>query len=102
MNKGLNLLGLARKAGKVVLGTDSVIKVLQIGQIKLILVANDASNSTYDKLDKKAYFYQVPLINNYSTVELSKAMGIGQIKVIGITDSGFALALQKEIERGDF
>ena len=98
MNKVLNLLGLARRAGKVILGTDSVIKVLPTKQIKLIFVATDASDATY----KKAYFYQVPIINKYSTEELSKALGIEVIKIIGISDLGFAKALKKEIERGDF
>ena len=102
MNKVLNLLGLARRAGKVILGTDSVIKFLPTKQIKLIFVATDASDATYDKIDKKAYFYQVPIINKYSTEELSKALGIEVIKIIGISDLGFAKALKKEIERGDF
>ena len=34
--------------------------------------------------------------------ELSKALGIEVIKIIGISDLGFAKALKKEIERGDF
>lgn len=102
MQKGLNLLGLIRRAGKMTLGTDLTIKALQKGQIKLILVAHDASSSTYDKLDKKAFFYQVKVLNNYSTEELSKAIGMPSIKVVGITDEGFAKAFQVEIERGDF
>lgn len=54
------------------------------------------------KLIKKLIFNQVPIINKYSTEELSKALGIEVIKIIGISDLGFAKALKKEIERGDF
>ncbi len=96
------LLGLVRRAGKLVLGTDATIKALQAGQVKLLFLASDVSYATYDKLDKKAYFYQVKVINNYSTEELSKAIGVNAIKVIGITDEGFANIFLKEKERGDF
>ena len=41
-------------------------------------------------------------MEGYSTEELSKALGIEVIKIIGISDLGFAKALKKEIERGDF
>lgn len=101
MNKVLNLLGIARRAGKLVMGTDSITKVLPSKKIKLIFVASDASLATVDKIDKKAYFYQVPVVNRYSTEELSKALGVGSIKIIGIVDDGFAKSMKEEIERGD-
>lgn len=63
---------------------------------KINFVATDASDATYDKIDKKAYFYQVPIINKYSTEELSKALGIEVIKIIGISDLGFAKALKRK------
>ena len=102
MQKGLNLLGLARKANKIVLGTDAVIMALAKEKIKLIIVATDASDKTYDKLDKKAYFYHIIIKKIYKTSELSEALGIPLVKVIGLTDEGFTKALLKEIERGDF
>lgn len=38
----------------------------------------------------------------FTTEELSNALGVNQVKVIGITDVGFASAILKEVERGDF
>jgi len=38
----------------------------------------------------------------FTTEELSNALGVNQVKVIGITDAGFASAILKEVERGDF
>ena len=101
MNKVLNLLGIARRAGKLIMGTDSLIKVLPSKKIKLIFIAKDASLATIDKIDKKAYFYQVPVVNKFTTEELSKALGVGSIKIIGIADDGFAKSMKEEIERGD-
>ena len=75
MNKILNLLGLAKKARKLVLGTDTSVAMLKSNKLTLLVIATDASDSTYDKLEKKA---------------------------IGITDAGFESAILKEVERGDF
>lgn len=101
MNKVLNLLGIARRAGKLVMGTDSIIKVLPSKKIKLIFIAKGASLATTDKIDKKAFFYQVQVVNIFTTEELSKALGVGSIKIIGVVDDGFAKSMKKEIERGD-
>lgn len=102
MNKVLNLLGIARRAGKLVMGTDSLLNTLPSKKIKLIMMANDVSESTYDKIDKKAYYYKVPVINKFSTEELSQALGVSSIKIIGIIDEGFVKSILKEIERGEF
>lgn len=92
-------LGLTKRAGKVVGGTDAVLKNLNKKQIKLIFVASDASLSTIDKVEKKAFFYQIPVIKKYSTDELSKALGLSNPKVIGIVDAGFTKAILGELER---
>ena len=101
MSKVLNLLGIARRAGKLVLGTDSVVKVLPSKKVTIVFVASDASSATYDKLDKKCFFYQVPVVNNFSTEELSKALGVTSIKVVALMDQGFAKVMKEELERGD-
>ncbi len=100
MDKVLNLLGIAKKAGKLVLGTDSILNVLPSKKIKLLFIASDASVATKDRFDKKAFFYQIRVVDEYTTNELSKALGVTQIKIIGVNDEGFAKALMKEIERG--
>lgn len=102
MQKVLNLLGIAKRASKTILGTDSVIVTLQANKLKLIFIASDASNGTFDKLDKKAYYYKVPIVSDYTTEQLSKALGVTLVKVVGVTDEGFAGAMLKELERGDF
>lgn len=105
MDKVLQYIGLARKSGKLVIGTDSVIKGLQNHKIKLVLIGSDASSATLDKMDKKAFFYHVPIVNSYSSIDLSIAVGKQSSMVFGLTDKGFADAIMKtmlnETERGD-
>ncbi len=101
MNKVFNYLGLAKRAGKIVAGTDAVLKNLNKGQIKLIFLANDSSFATIDKVDKKAFFYNIPIIKKYSTDELGKSLGLNNPKVIGLTDTGFTKAILELEREGD-
>ena len=94
--KVLNLLGLAKKAGKLITGEDSVIMGLQNKSIKMVFVANDASSQTLDKFDKKCFFYNVECITCFSCDELSSAIGADR-KIIGLTDAGFTKAIKEKM-----
>ena len=95
MNKILSLLGLAKRAGKVIVGTDAVISKLQANNLNLIFIAIDASMATIDKIEKKAFYYNVKIIKSFTSDELSDAIGSNNNKVLGIADSGFASAILK-------
>ena len=46
IKKVFSLIGLAMRAGKVVSGDDSTLLELKKGRVKLVLIAEDASNNT--------------------------------------------------------
>jgi len=69
------------------MGTDAVIE--QMSHLKLIVLASDASPKTIDKIEKKAYFYGVPIIKIFTTPELSYAIGKTNQKMVGLIDEGF-------------
>ena len=98
MTKVLNYLGLAKRAGKLVQGTDAVLKNLRSKQTNMMFVASDASDATREKVNKKGMFYNIPVIENFSTDELSKSLGEQNIKVIAINDIGFTKAIMKELK----
>lgn len=102
MDKLLNYLGLAKKAGKLVQGTDAVLKNLRSEKTNIMFVASDASDATKEMVTKKGLFYNIPVIDKISTDELSKSIGANNIKVIGVNDTGFAKAMLVELERGDY
>jgi ribosomal protein L7Ae-like RNA K-turn-binding protein len=95
-NKILQLLGLARRSGNLIMGTDAVID--QIAQLKLIVLASDASPKTIDKMEKKAYFYGVPIINIFTTQELSHAIGKTNQKMVGLSAEGFTKKINEFLE----
>ncbi len=92
--KLLNMIGLAKRAGKVETGTNFTIKAISDKQARLVILANDASDNLKKKVTDKATFYDATVISPISTVELSFAIG-RQRTVIAITDAGFAEAITK-------
>lgn len=96
-NKILNLIGLAKKAGKAVVGDDTVMMSLRSNKLKIVFVANDASARTIDKYEKKCFFYNVEVNMAYNSNELNHAIGKENAKIVGITDNGFHKAIKELI-----
>ncbi len=97
--RALNYLGIAKRSGNLVCGTDMVVSSLPTNKLKLIFLANDASENTKDKITKKAFFYKLEVIDKFSSSELSKAIGKDHIMVMALIDDGLTKAFLKEIER---
>lgn len=91
-----NTLGLALCARKVTVGTDITITALRNGKLYLILLATDASHTTKKKVYDKAKTYQVEVIEELKSFEISNALGKEDIKVIGISDKGFSQLLMDQ------
>ena len=100
MNKILNYLGIARRAGFLISGTDAVIASLE-KKAKLVIVATDASDATKDKISRKCFYYKVNILQEFNTEELAIAVGQNNPKILAITDEGIANQIKKIIERGE-
>ncbi|MBQ6559375.1 MAG: ribosomal L7Ae/L30e/S12e/Gadd45 family protein [Erysipelotrichaceae bacterium] len=85
-DRTLNLLGLAYRAHKTVLG-EQVLK--RIRSVKLLILASDISEKSRERYLKKCHYYQIDSMDDFSSVELSQALGKENVKVIGIIDEGF-------------
>ena len=94
-NKILGLIGLAARARKVCFGADSVEDRTSRRQVKLLIVAEDASERTKDKFKKIAEKENVPIIVKGEIELLSKAIGKSNKAIIGIED----INLSNEIQR---
>lgn len=88
-HKTLQLLGLAQRAGKVVHGEEGVLDLIKSGQAKLAFLASDTAPSTTKRMTDKAAFYQVRLVRDFSTEDLSKAIGKENRKVLAVADASF-------------
>jgi len=92
MNKEqvLNLIGLCQKAKKLVSGEAFALEKIKSKQAKLVFLASDAGFNTNKRVRDKSLFYEVEVIDSFTTEELNKAIGKNNRKVIAILDKGFA------------
>ena len=95
MDKILSNLGLCARARGLVDGTDIVVEEMANGKIKLIFLANNASDNTKKKIRDKAAFYKVEVVESYSSEELSHSIGKTNRMVIGIINQSFLKILKK-------
>ncbi len=85
----MNNLGLAYRARKLTYGTTNVIKSIRDGSAKLVIIASDTSDNTKKKITDKCKYYDVPFKIEFSSVEISNAIGKRNIMTVSILDSGF-------------
>ena len=97
--EALALLGIARRAGAVVKGTDATRRGLKGGDIRLVLVAEDGSEVQSRKVLPLARGRGVPWAYLGNRVELGGAVGSGPLTVVGVTEPGFARALRERLGR---
>ncbi|PTU88249.1 hypothetical protein BUZ62_00450 [Staphylococcus pasteuri] len=96
--KIFNFLGLAMRAGKVKTGESVIVNDMQKGNIKLVILANDASPNTMKLIQNKTSSYKVPFRVFGTREELGIAIGKGERVNVGLTDQGFAKKLLSMID----
>ena len=94
MDKALNLLSLARKAGLAELGEEPVGVAARALHAHLILVASDASDHTWRRAKSfAAGTDQVCVRASYTKDEMGMATGRQELAIAAITDAGMALSI---------
>ena len=89
-DKIYSFLGLATRAGKVVSGDDSTLLDLKKGNIKLIIVAKDASENTKKLFKDKASYRNIPYVYFSNKLQLGYAIGKAPRATLGLKDINFA------------
>lgn len=96
MNKVLGILGLAKRAGALAIGTNSVLESVRKGKALLVLIASDASSNTQKQLTDKASFRNVPVQTlPFDMAELGHAIGKDHTVSVAITQEGFVISYTK-------
>lgn len=96
--KILGMLGISAKAGKVVCGTEATLDDIERKKVKIVIVANNASEKTKKNIkfvcDKK----NIEILEFGSIDEISKAIGKNNKAIIGIKDKNLAEQIVKLIK----
>jgi ribosomal protein L7Ae-like RNA K-turn-binding protein len=101
--KFAGLLGIAKKAGRVIAGTNLVTDAVRSGSPSKcpygVFLASDDSDNTRKRITNCCTYYEVPLYEIPLTIaEVSDAIGkSGSTSAVGITDPGLCDALVKLI-----
>ena len=99
MDKALNYLSLARKAGKAELGEEPVGAVARAMKARLVIVASDATDHTLRRAKSfvagtEQLCFKVPFTKD----QLGQAIGRQSLAVAAFTDPALALAFLKALE----
>jgi ribosomal protein L7Ae-like RNA K-turn-binding protein len=86
----LRLLGLGYRARNVVVGVDAVRQELQRGELRCVVLANDASPRAVDKLVRLAEGKHVPLLEGPDAETLGVHLGKPPVMAVGIRDRALA------------
>ncbi len=89
----LSILGLARKAGKLVYGHDAVLRNFQRG--KLLIISLDYSRRESSYLRRLAVRNNIPVLFLGTKSEFGRIFGSSPTGVILITDRHFANKIKK-------
>ena len=99
MDKALNYLALARKAGFAELGEEPVGVAAREGHARLIVVASDASDHTWRRAKSYVAGTRQQLVRLTSTKdEMGFSIGRTSLAIAAITDAGLALSLAKTLD----
>ena len=102
MDKSLNYLALARKAGRAELGEEPVGAAARAGKACLVVVASDASDHSWRRA--KSYVSgtgQQCIRLTRTKDELGQAIGRSSLAMAALTDAALALAFVKGMEKPD-
>ena len=96
-NKILSLLGLCRRAGKLVMGHDPVLKAIKENKAQITLFASDYSDNSKKEIERVCQLHDAALLTlPFSKDDLGNCVGHYR-GVVAVTDKGFSDKLRELI-----
>jgi ribosomal protein L7Ae-like RNA K-turn-binding protein len=86
----LGLIGLGYRGRRIIVGVDGVRKELQAGKCWCVVVAQDASPRTLDKVVRLAAAKGVPLLPGPSAAAIGAQLGKPPVMAVGVRDRALA------------
>lgn len=95
-NKIYGMLGLAKRAGKAISGTEAVIAKIRGFEAYLVVISDDASEGTKKRITDKCMSYETDYFFYGNCDDNGKAIGASNCVAIAITDEGFAKSIKEK------
>ena len=93
MGDPMALLGMARRAGALAYGTGSTKRAIKEGRARLVLFAQDASETQRDKVMRLLRHGETPRATLGTREALGSAVGSAPVSAVAVTDREFAKEL---------
>lgn len=99
MDKLLGMLGLAKRAGKVSVGTKGATDCIRSEKAKIALLASDAAANADKRITDACTTHGIPLykLTGHTKEMLGRALGQSEAVALALTDANFAKAITKLI-----
>jgi ribosomal protein L7Ae-like RNA K-turn-binding protein len=98
MDKALNYLGIARKAGLLIAGEEASGAAIRAGRAKILVLASDASGNASRRAEGFLTGRKIPLVRvPYTKEEIGVATGSGQCSMAAVTDVGLASSFMQAL-----
>ena len=97
--RALEQLGLARRQAALHAGFTKVEKALRNGTARLVIIAHDAAKDGRQKITALAAANGVPLLDEWPSDALSKALGRENTVHLAITEAGCAASIMRKAKR---
>ena len=88
-DKLLKDLGLAYRAGKIILGGDIILEGFNKMAISCVFLVVGNTGDTARKLKNKCAYYKIPLIDSLTKEDIKIALGKDDVKAFALCDKGF-------------
>jgi ribosomal protein L7Ae-like RNA K-turn-binding protein len=92
----MRLLGLGVRAGTVVIGVAGVRAGLQRSTLACVVLAEDASPRTVDKVQRLAEARKIPVLRGPVATELGAGLGRPPVQAAGVADPALARGLMTD------
>ncbi len=99
MDKVYSLLGLSKKAGKLVSGDETCERAIKSGKAVLVIVSKDASENTRDKFESMCKYREVCFRQYGEKQNLGRCIGKDIRSVVAIVSDDFKNGLLKLIDQ---
>ena len=97
VDKGLNMISMAMKAGRIVSGEFACEKAIKEGLASLCIVATDASDNTKKSFSNSCEFYDVKYVEYGTKESLGHAIGKEYRASIVVCDENLSLSILDKI-----
>lgn len=99
MDRTYKLIGLAKKAGRLVSGEKNCKDAIASGSAHLVILSGDAAKNTHKSITNNCKFYNVKYVFFGDTESLGHSIGNTHNAVVAICDEGLAGLIEKSLPK---